>query len=198
MILMLDFETTNLLDDRSTDFMRQPGIVQIGMVKLDDNFEEIDHLVSLVNPEIAAAAWGEKAIATHGIKPEDVQGAPTFYALFPRIASFARGCHSWGGYNLAFDKGVLWFQLLRYGFEKNFPWPSAEIEVMDLVKRQLELRGRRDVKPPKLGEAYEKITGNTMVDAHDALADTRATAAILRAIMQSEEAKWDEYTRTAA
>ncbi len=189
MILLTDFETTNLLDDRSSDFMRQPGIVQLGMVKLDDDFNEVDHLVSLVNPEIAAGAWGEKAIATHGITPDQVIGAPTFYALFPTLAAFARGCHSWGGYNIRFDKGVLWFQLLRYGFEKNFPWPQNEIEVMDLVKRHLELRGRRDVKPPKLAEAYEKIVGKPMIGAHDALDDIRGTAEILRHMMHGEFAE---------
>jgi DNA polymerase III epsilon subunit-like protein len=198
MILMTDTETTDLLVDGSEDFIRQPGIVQVAMIKLDDDFNEIDRFQSLVNPEIAAGAWGEKAIATHGIKPEDVIGAPTFYSLFPAIAGFARGCRSWGGYNIRFDKRIFWFQLRRYGFEMNFPWPPHEIEVMDLVKRRLELRGRRDVKPPKLADAYQLIVGKPMQDAHDALADVSATAEILRHLMAQEAPDYGEIVAHAA
>lgn len=189
MILFLDFETTGLTKN-SPDFMAQPGIVQVGAVKLweatdEDRGEarvgfEADSLYTLVNPEFAT--WEEGAMNTHGITPEQVKDAPTFFEIGPALARFALGCRAWAGYNTRFDKDVLWYQLLKYGLERSFPWPPEDIDVMRLASRELEVQGKRGTKSPKLTEAYEHFVGQSLTDAHNALADIRATVQIWRAI----------------
>lgn len=192
MIFLCDFETTGLIKDGVTDFLVQPGIVQIGAVVLADvdgdggsgkdgfdPYEEVDHLNLLVNPEIPESRWEAGAIKTHGITPEKVANAPTFFAAFDQLAEMAEGCDTWSGYNTKFDKDVLWHQLLRYGFERAFPWPRKDLDVMKLAGERMALEGKRGMKRPKLVEIYEHLFKESF-EAHDALEDIRATARVLK------------------
>lgn len=179
MILLIDTETTGLLS-KSADWIAQPGICQIGAVKLDDALVEIDSFYSLVNPE--AVKWHEEAIKTHGITPDMVADAPTFFEIGPALARFAVGCDVFAGFNTKFDKNVIWFQLLKYGLEKSFPWPPLDVDVMKLASSLMELQGKRGTKNPKLVDAYERFCGKLLADAHNALVDIRATADVWRAI----------------
>ena len=177
MIFLCDFETTDLVREGVTDFLAQPGIVQVGIVVLDDKLKEIDSFQSLVNPE--KNNWSEGAMKVHGITPDKVADAPTFFAIFDKLADLAHGCDTWSGYNTKFDKDVLWFQLLRYGFERSFPWPRGDLDVMRLAKDKMQMQGKRGMKNPKLVEIYEHLF-NESFDAHDALEDIRATARVLK------------------
>lgn len=180
MFAVIDKETTGLLNDKSQDFMAQPGIVQLGVLVLDPQFKELAHMDLLVNPDISAAAWAPEAIEVHGIKPEDVANSPSFMAIAPQFAEMVRGCKYWVGFNTRFDRKVLWWQLLKYGLEMNFPWPPEELDMMKVVRDKLNTRGKRGTKPVTLSEAYENIMGKPMEGAHDALADIRGTAELLR------------------
>jgi DNA polymerase III epsilon subunit-like protein len=192
MILLLDTETTGLLKP-GNDWMVQPGIVQIGAIKivdLKDNFyedgfpgQEIGHLNSLINPEVPFA-WDEKAIETHGITPELVKNSPTLFEFFDHLAELACGCDTWAGYNTHFDKEVLRFQLERYGFATSFPWPRHEIDVMKLAERHMAMQGKRGTKSPKLEEIYNFLFPTKTFQAHDALADIRATAEVMKELMK--------------
>jgi DNA polymerase-3 subunit epsilon len=186
-ILFLDTETTGLVT-KSQDFMAQPGICQIGAVKLLEPGDrdragdvvsmhhEVDSFYTLVNPEFVK--WEDGAMKTHGMSPETVKDAPTFFEIGPALARFAMGCRAWAGYNIKFDKDVLWFQLLKYGLERSFPWPPEEIEVMKLTNKVMEQQGKRGTKNPKLQEAYQHFLGTPLIGAHDALSDIRATVAV--------------------
>lgn len=176
-LFMLDTETTDLVKEGVTDFLDQPGICQIGIVILDEKFKEIDSFQSLVNPE--KSKWSEGAMKVHGITPDRVKDAPTYFALHDQIADMAEGCSTWSGYNTKFDKDVLWFQLLRYGFERSFPWPRYDLDVMKLASEKMAMQGKRGLKRPKLIEIYEHLF-NESFDAHDALEDIRATARVLK------------------
>lgn len=177
MILLCDTETTGLLKGHR-DFFGQPGIVQLAAVKLNDDLVEVDHFNLMVNPEIGK--WEDEAIKTHGITPDKVADAPTFFEVGRAFAEFALGCHTFAGYNTEFDKKVLWWQLLRYGLEKNFPWPLRDVDVMKRVSKMIEMQGKRGVKFPTLGEAYQYCFKRDFENAHDALADIRATAEVWR------------------
>lgn len=179
MIFLCDFETTGLVKDGNPDFLLQPGITQIGVVVLNDQLKEVESFKTLVNPEIPDARWEAGAIKVTGIGPEHVQGAPTFFAVFDELAKLAEGCDTWSGYNTKFDKDILWFQLLRYGFERSFPWPRNDLDVMKLARERMVMEGKRGGKNPKLIEIYEHLFKESF-DAHDALEDIRATARVLR------------------
>jgi DNA polymerase III epsilon subunit-like protein len=180
MICFIDKETTGLLKP-GNDFIVQPGIVQIAAIRwhlgaMGDEFNE------LVNPE---TKFEEQATKTHGINADMVQDKPTFFALFPRFAQFVLGCDTWAGYNIQFDKKVLAFQLERYGFERNFPWPPKEIDVMKLANLHMEMQGKRGTKNPTLGEIYEELFGESF-KAHDALADIKATVRVWERLTNGE------------
>ena len=180
MISIIDFETTGLLKEGSNDFLAQPGITQIGLVLPDDKLQETHHINQLVNPDIAAGAWSPEAIKVTGIGPEQVKDAPTLLGVFDTFANAVRGSLYWAGYNTKFDKGVLWHQLMRYGLEKNFPWPPRDADVMKAVGRALGFVPGKRHDRWKLGDAHLKIVGKPLEGAHDGLADCRGTAAIMR------------------
>lgn len=192
MIFLCDFETTGLVKDGVTDFLVQPGITQIGVVVLADAegdggsgrggfdpYAEVANFKTLVNPEISEQRWEAGAIKITGIGPEQVKDAPTFFAVFDKFAELAQSCDTWSGYNTKFDKDILWHQLLRYGFERSFPWPRLDLDVMKLASEHMAMQGKRGTKRPKLIEIYEHLF-NESFDAHDALEDIRATARVLR------------------
>lgn len=183
MFAVIDTETTGLIDDKSKDFMYQPGIVQVGIVILDDKLEEVSSLSSLVNPDRSASTWAKEAIETHGITPEQVQDLPSYMELHPQVADLMRGCKYWVGYNTKFDRDVFWYQLLRYGLEKNFPWPPDTIDVMRHATSYVDQKGKKGSKFLTLSDAYTAIVGGTLEGAHDALSDVRGTAAVLRKLV---------------
>lgn len=194
MILFIDTETTGLTT-ASRDWMAQPGICQIGAIKVAEPgdlipgqngeviaYFEIDSFYTLVNPEISQ--WQPDAIKTHGITPEKVQDAPTFFEIGPALARFTLGCRAWAGFHTKFDKDVLWWQLQKYGFERSYPWPLDEIDVMRVAGRVMETQGKRGMKNPSLEEAYQHFIGSAFEGAHDAIADIRATFAVWKKIVE--------------
>lgn len=180
MIFLPDFETTGLVKDGVIDFLVQPGIVQIGAVTLDAQFNIVRRLNRMCNPEIPLARWEPGAMKVHGITPDKVANEPTFFALFDEFAEMAEGCDTWSGYNTKFDQDVLWHQLLRYGFERRFPWPRKEVDVMKLASHRMAMEGKRGTKRPKLIEIYEHLFKESFDGQHDAMADTEATARVLK------------------
>lgn len=188
MQIVIDFETTGLLVP-GRDWSVQPGITQIGAIKLDGNLKEVDVFHSLINPEIAAGAWSEKAIEVTGITPAMVATAPTLFTVFPTLSQFMVGAQVWVGWNSQFDKDVLHHQLCRYGFEKNFPWPPHEHDAMKTFSASAGKQGKRGTKFLNLGESYELVTGHKLQDAHDAVADVRAVAVVLRAMDEKKRLK---------
>lgn len=177
-----DFETTDLVHDGISDYLAQPGIVQIGAVVVDPKWKIIKRMDTLINPE--QSKWSEQAIKTHGITPEMVADAPTFFAIFDEFAQLAEGCDTWGGYNTKFDKDVLWFQLQRYGFERSFPWPRKDLDVMKGASERMAMEGKRGTKRPKLVEVYEYLFAGESFEAHNALGDIEATVRVAKELSQ--------------
>lgn len=171
MRICIDFETTSLPNDPNGC-----GIVQIAAHKWEMGLKE--EYQTLVNPELEY--WSDKAIAVHGITPEDVKGAPTFFAVFHEFANFVHGCDEWVGYNPEFDVTVLQMQLDRYGFSTHFPWPPYRTDVMTLARNHMNMEGKRGTKNPKLTEIYEHLFEKTLDGAHDAMVDVTATIEVLK------------------
>ncbi len=177
MIIVIDFETTGLVKPTS-DWAAQPGIVQIGAQKIersisDGKFVKTDTFNRLVNPEMAIP---DETVKIHGITSERVAKEPTFFGVFPEFAEFCRGSVIWTGYNTRYDRDVLFYQLQRYGFERNFPWPPGEVDVMKLATDNLSVQGKQGAKRMKLVDAYKTVFGKDYTGAHDAMADVSATA----------------------
>ncbi len=174
-ILAFDTETVALPSGT-----RYPAICQIGIVYFeafdDGRVVPVGELDLKLNPEVAPDAWQQDAIAVHGIRPEDVADAPTFFEAFGEIAAMAVGARKLVGFNVEYDIMTLAATLKRYGLEYNFPWPPQHVDVMKMAADRLEaLAGKRGNKMPTLTEAFEALVGEPMQGAHDAMADIRAT-----------------------
>lgn len=171
-ILIVDFETTGLIKGDTQDPKRQPGIVQIGMVMVDENWDWLEDYQTLVNPEMPIEP---EAQSTHGIDAAKVKDAPTMGEVVSDLIHWFLGVRYWGGHNCEFDRQVLWYQALRYNFASRFPWPAVDVDTMVSSKDHLNLPGKRGVKMPRLEELHNHLFGHGFAGAHDALQDVLAT-----------------------
>ena len=169
-MIIMDLETTGLIRPGKDHL---PGITQIGAIKYDADFNELAVFERDINPEIIPEEWEAGAIKLRGIGPAETAGFQTFFAVFFVFAEFVRGAKIWAGHNInGFDTVVLSNQLVRYGFDHHFPWPVHHLDTMRMVMNDY---GKRK----KLGDVYKDITGKKIENAHEALSDIRATAALL-------------------
>ncbi len=175
-MILVDFETTDLLNKFSDDPDQQPGIVEIGLIELDGKWNTVHEYCFRVNPEKQPHQFAAKAVEAHGIKPGDVYGEPSLTALLPQLAAIFRPHDRWIGFNNEFDKKVLNWQLLRYGWGMRFPWPSIDVDIMKIGKDVANIQGKQDIKFPKLMELHQFLFGEGFQGAHGALADCQATA----------------------
>jgi DNA polymerase III subunit epsilon len=158
-IVFFDVETTglNVLRDR---------ILQIGLIKVgvDGTTTELE---MLINPGIPIA---EEAMAVHGITPKDLANKPTFQQVAKQLFDFI-GDADLGGYNSnRFDIPMLIEEFDRNGFD------------FDISKRRLidVQRIFYRMEPRTLKAAVAFYCNTELVDAHDALADVRATLDVFK------------------
>lgn len=154
-LVFFDIESTglNVIRDR---------IMQIALIKIPADGGPQQELELLVNPGVLIS---EEAYAVHGIGPKDVANKPSFGQVAQRVYDFI-GDADLAGYNSnRFDVPMLMEEFARNGF--NF----------DINKRRL-IDAQRifyRMEPRTLGAALKFYTGKKMENAHDALADVRAT-----------------------
>ncbi len=158
-LVFFDLETTGVqpMEDR---------IVQIAAVKVwpDGRQEEKDVLLDPGIPIPPAAT------AVHGISDEQVRGRPFFRQIARSLAEWLSGCDL-AGYNCdQFDIPMLMEEFGRAGvaFDMDATRPTIDV-----------LKVERNVNSHRLEATYRRYTGKILSGAHDALADTRATMAIL-------------------
>lgn len=183
-----DTETTGLIK-----LGRTPGIVQIGIIRAtmfehggQTWFGNHEKREWLLDPELDKPTdWEEDAIKITGIGPKEVEGAPTFLAVFDEIVDLFIGCEVVLGYNLGYDVEVLAGTLRKYGLAHHFPWPRNHIDVLPLATARLSMIGKRGNKPPTLGEAYAHYSGTPLADAHSALPDIEATLYVAERVMSA-------------
>lgn len=157
-LIFFDLEATglNVIRDR---------IVQIALIKYAKKGGEPEELSMLINPGIPIS---EEAMGVHGITPKDVANKPTFPQVAQKIYDFI-GDADLAGYNSnRFDVPMLLEEFDRAGLD------------FDLSKRRLIDMQRifYKMEPRNLRAALKFYAGQEMENAHDALADVRATIAV--------------------
>ena len=161
-IAFFDLETTGL----NTSHDR---IVEMSVLKINVNGDE-EQRVWLLNPEMPISA---ESTSVHGYTNEMVADKPTFRDKAKEIAQFL-GNSDLAGYNiLKFDLPLLVEEFLRvdYDFDlkdRNF------IDVMNIYMK---------MEPRTLKGAYRYFCHAELEGAHGAMADTRATYDVLRAML---------------
>ena len=168
-LVFFDVETTglNVIRDR---------IIQIALVKLHKNGQPPAELSMLINPGIPIS---EESMAIHGITPKDLANKPTFVQVAQKIWDFI-GQADLAGYNSnRFDVPMLLEEFARVGMD------------FDLSKRRLidVQRIFYKMEPRTLKAAYRFYCNKELEDAHDALADVRATLAVFKGQLNMYEGK---------
>lgn len=166
-LIFFDLEATglNVMRDR---------IIQIALIKYPKGGGEPIELEMLVNPSMIIT---EEAMAVHGITPADVANKPTFPQVAQQLFDFI-GDADMAGYNSnRFDIPMLMEEFDRAGL------------YFDVSKRRLIDVARifYKMEPRTLSAAVKFYTGKQMENAHDALADVRATIAVFEGQLRKYE-----------
>jgi len=165
-IVFLDLETTgiNIVTDR---------IVEIALIKVNVDGTEEEKLLR-INPEMPIPI---ESSLIHGIYDEDVKDAPTFKSVAKTLAKFIEGCDLGGFNSNRFDIPLLAEEFLR-----------AEVDV-DMKKRKfIDVQAIfHKMEKRTLAAAYKFYCDQDLVDAHSAMADTKATYEVLKAQLDRYE-----------
>ena len=155
-------------------------IVQIALVRVEPGGGK-STFATLVNPERPIPAG---ATSVHGITDADVLTAPCFRQVVPDVERLLSGADL-AGYNLIrFDLPLLEKEFQRAGAVLDLAGRRV-IDAMTIFHRQ---------EPRNLEAAVRFYCGQDLQGAHDALADTEATLAVLDAQL----ARYADLPRDAA
>jgi DNA polymerase-3 subunit epsilon len=158
-VVVLDLETTgmNIVTDR---------IVEIALLKINIDGSEEEKLM-LINPGIPIPP---EVSQIHGITDEDVKDKPTFKEVAKTLAKFIEGCDLCGFNSNRFDIPLLAEEFLR-----------ADVDI-DLKKHKfIDVQAIfHKMEKRTLAAAYKFYCNKELVDAHSAMADTKATYEVLK------------------
>lgn len=159
-VVILDLETTgmNITTDR---------IVEIALLKVNIDGSEEEKLMR-INPEMPIPS---EVSQIHGIYDEDVINEPTFRQVAKTLAKFIEGCDLCGFNSNRFDIPLLAEEFLR-----------ADVDI-DLKKHKfVDVQAIfHKMEKRTLAAAYKFYCQKELVDAHSAMADTKATYEVLKA-----------------
>ena len=166
-LAFFDLETTGLR-------IGKDRIVQIGIVRLlpDGTRESWE---SLVDPQMPIPP---DATRVHGIRDEDVVGAPKLDEIAKTVLDKLYQCDISGFNCIRFDVPFLTEELLRVG--RN--WDTTEARIVDVA------RVYHKMEPRDLSAAVRFYLGQDHHAAHNALADVEATADVLLAQLNKYDA----------
>ncbi len=159
-ICFFDLEATglNVIRDR---------IVQIAIIKYFKDGREPEELVLLINPGIPIS---EEAMNVHGITPKDLRNKPSFQQVAQKIYDFI-GNADLGGYNSnRFDVPLLMEEFARVGYEFDMS-SRRSIDIQRIFYK---------MEPRTLRAALRFYCQKELVDAHNALADVKATVDVFK------------------
>ena len=159
-LVFFDIESTglNVMKDR---------IVQIALIKYPKDGGAPIEKEMLVNPGIPIS---EESMSIHGITPDKVANKPTFIEVAHEINDFI-GDADLSGYNSdRFDIPMLMEEMARGGIDFDVDNRRA-IDVQKIFYK---------MEPRTLVAALKHFCGKNLEDAHDALADVRATVDVLK------------------
>ncbi len=155
-----DLESTglNVVRDR---------IIQIAIIKFKAGSGALEEMSMLINPGIPIS---EEAMSVHGITPKDLANKPTFQQVAQKILDFI-GDADLAGYNSnRFDVPLLMEEFARVGIE--FSMENRRTVDVQRIFYKME--------PRTLRAALRFYAGKEMENAHDALADVRATIDVFK------------------
>lgn len=184
-LLYIDTETTGL-DTATCSIWQLSGYISDTATGASDSF---DYKMHPYRNEIIS----KEAAAKTGATQEELDGYPSQSEAFSNFTALLNkyvDLEDWNqrvipvGYNISFDLDFLrsWFTFNNSAtlFSKNIYFPG--IDVMYLAAYYL-LGERSKMRNFQLSTVYEKLTGKSLANAHNAMADIDATRELLNVIV---------------
>lgn len=171
-IVVVDFETTGR--DPQTD-----RVIEIGLVTFT-NGKVTQRESLLVNPGIPVP---EDSRAVHGITDEELEGAPDFPNVMPRVLDLLSGKLP-VAYNAGFDRGFLLAEITRAAPQGMTPAdlpPAARDDVAWVDPLVWAREILKELKSRRLGDVAKHL-GVPLEQAHRAAGDAEATGRVLLAL----------------
>lgn len=191
--LIFDTETSGLpLFNLPPGAPEQPVILQIAAILLDNSFNEVATLNTLVNHGRDVEIH-PKAFEAHGLSNGLCRTTGLLYATMTDkfMAMYNTYETTFVAHNLKFDIFLWRCHLARYQEHENLFFARHTFCTMEAMTPICKIRNkwRPDYKWPKLQEAFYHIMGHEFDDAHDALADVRACAEVFKYLRRAPAAR---------
>jgi len=181
-IFIFDFETSGLpVFKEPSGGDNQPHVVQVAAITCDSETRKIKQSLDVI---IKPDGWEipQEVIDIHGITNEYAKdvGVPEKLAFEMFFAMWNENLQV--AYNTTFDRRIARIGTKRFFSEElQEIWHKSEYEcAMVAAKKDM------GVKSVKLVDAYKHYTGNELVGAHSAMADTKAAMAVYFAIKDKQ------------
>ena len=168
--LIIDTETTGLLLPSTAPLEKQPRIIELAILAVEECGTIKTEYEWLINPEMDISAEITKIT---GIKNEDLIDEPTFEDLLPEIWLVFNSANTIIAHNAPFDIGMLESDLRRISALDGFPMPDRQICTVNEYFHEF---GHR----PKLTELYERKMGMKLAQTHRAMDDVLALYEVLK------------------
>ncbi len=175
-MIIFDTETTGLIGAEAMGLSKQPKIIEICAIKIDDNtLEEKGRISTLINPQQKLEPIITKITK---LTDKDLHKADPFLHHYDDLVEFFLGERTMVAHNLHFDSSLLKFELMGIGKVLQFPWPPNWVCTVEATRH---IRGHR----LNMGKLYSHcFDGATFKDAHRAEADTEALARCVRVLIE--------------
>lgn len=176
-IVALDLESTGL--NIKTD-----QIIQISMIKIDNNYNIVDRYMTYVQP-VAPYTITLSAYLKHKIIPKMLADKPFFKDIAPKILDFVKGCDLLGYNLIKFDLPLLYNEFKKIGIV----WDFSNYHVYDSYLEEIRRNGN------SLEMTYERYYGKKFEEsgltAHNAESDVLATIEIYKKQNSNEPMKYE-------
>lgn len=177
MLLFFDTETTGLpLDYRAplTDTANWPRVVQLAWALFAPDGEELASQCDLIRPD----GWMVPPAMIHGIShAQAVAAGRPLRAALAEFSAAAQQASTLVAHNFEFDRAILGAEYARLAQPDPIPARRAVCTMRATTNYcAIPSPTGRGYKWPKLVELHRAVFQEDFDDAHDALADVRATA----------------------
>lgn len=170
LVTLLDCETTGLIKNTARDLKKQPRIIELFALTLEQTgegeeveFKEVDTLDLLINPGIPVTAEITRITGITGLMVADKLAFP---ALAGQVKDYLSRPSRIVAHNLDYDRTVVDLELKRV--KKTMTWPS----LLCTVEATEHIKGFR----LKLNDLHAYLFGEGFEGAHRAETDVRAMA----------------------
>jgi DNA polymerase III epsilon subunit-like protein len=165
-VMIFDTETTGLIKNNAMRLDKQPYIVELFSLTIEDNnpdsFEEVGRWESLFSQ---ATPLPEDTVKITGINDKMLEGAPRFYEKKLDLRKYIESHDIVVGHNLTYDMAMVNNEMKRY--DEFIRWPDQRICTVEQTEH---FKGYR----LSLTALHEYLFGEPFKDAHRAETDVRA------------------------